>query len=322
MSVFRTFFRGCLALAIFSCATVQAEKFEFTLHDHHIKKDLATSGINLDEAWKTLFDDEGNIQENKRSELSDKIKEIGQTVYIHPSTTQIPLNAQDFSVIFNNLVYKDVDYNSCDNQSNKEYFEKILAVKHKEIVKNFGINTVDKVGLFQNIIEAICTYIDKKAIAARLNASKENTINGVHIYIKVIFDTDHKTTTFQTAPYAAQDGFVKTYSDGDVATWLDEEDTFEEPNEEEDNNQQDSKVSPNHQYSRISRRRSSCGRFAKLATLSLIALSLGVLTHSYINATFQDMIDTETLNAYAEELGVTGYMEQLTEYLSNLNITQ
>jgi hypothetical protein len=322
MSVFRTYFSGCLALAAFSFATVQADRFEFTLHDFQIKKDLAAFGLNLDEAWQGVFDESGNIQEDNRSELSQKIVKAFSSVTIEPPTVEIPSTDQDFFSIFDALNYKPLSKSNDDHTTNSTNFNRLLEGEHLDRVINLEDDLVNKTILFQEIVNGICTYVSQEAIAARLEADKNTTIGHLHIFIKLIFDTDEKTITLQTAPNIAQDCFVITYSDEDLEGWLEKDDASEELDLKDDLLPAPKQLLLSSSAPRTSRMRSCCGRFTKFATLSVVALGLGVLANSYMTGTLPEMVDTEALSAYVEELGVTGYIEQLTEYFGNLTITQ
>lgn len=314
MSVFRTYFSGCLALAAFSFATVQADRFEFTLHDFQIKKDLAALGLNLDEAWQGIFDESGNLQEDHRSELSQKIVNAFSSITIEPPTVEIPSTDQDFFSIFDALNYKPLSKSNDDHTTNSTNFNRLLEGEHLDRVINLEDDQVNKTILFQEIVAGICTYMTQEAIAARLEADKNTTIGHLHIFIKLIFDTDKKTITLQTAPNIAQDCFVITYSQ--------EDDAPEELDLKDDLLPAPKQLLLSSSAPRTSRMRSCCGRFTKFATLSVVALGLGVLANSYMTGTLPEMVDTEALNAYVEELGVTGYIEQLTEYFGNLTITE
>ncbi len=318
MSVVRTFFSSCLVLITLSFATIHAEQFEFTLHDYHIKKDLAQLGLNLDQEWKSIFDADGNLQEDKRLELSQKITRIGDTIYIEPPTSQIPSTAQNFSTIFNRLNYENISYIYDDNKSNGTNFDTLLKNKHIQKVINFDIkDSVDVKALFQEIIAAISTYVSQEAITARLNANKENTRESLHIYIKITFDTDDNTFIFQTVPNAAQDCFVRTYSDEDLANWR-----------EESGEQKDSEMIPliNSSALHTHKTRSCCSRITRFIGMSALVFGLSYLAHSYSchedTSFFSELIKTQTFNDYAQELATFDYVEKINTFFENLNITQ
>lgn len=327
MSVVRTFFGSCLVLVTLSFATIHAEQFEFTLHDCHIKKDLARLGLNLDQEWRSIFDADGNFQEDKHSELLEKINTIITDVTIEPPSFQIPSTAQNFSTIFKRLNYENISYIYENDKSNKENFNTLLKKNHIQKVINFYIkDSVDVKKLYQEIIAAISTYINQEAITARLNANKEKTRESLHIYIKITFDTDDKTFIFETVPNAAQDGFVKTYSDEDIANLLEE--SSEQSDEdlanwfEESDDQKDSGMicsSDLHTH----KTRSCCSRITKFIGMSAIVFGLSYLAHSYSGAIgLSGLVDTETLGSYAEELAIYDYAGHITEFFKNLNVTQ
>ncbi|MBS1988270.1 hypothetical protein JST56_04720 [Candidatus Dependentiae bacterium] len=322
MSVFRTYFSSCLALAVFSCATVQAEKFEFTLHDFQIKKDCAAFGLNLDAEWQALFDESGTIQENNRSELLQKICNTFEKITVEPPSSVIPSTDHGFSSIFDSLNYAPISEQSADHTTNSQNFNALLEDKHQDRVINCADNQINYHALLVEIGASIWSYMTQEAITARLEADRNVTIGHLHIYIKLIFDTEERTITLQTAPHAAQDCFVITYSQEDLASWVREDDASEELDLKDDLLPAPKQFFLSSSAPRTSRMRSCCGRFTKLATLSVITIGLGVLANSYMNGTLPDMVDIEALGAYVEELGVTGYIEQLTEYFGNLTITQ
>lgn len=220
MTMFGKMVVSCFVVFSISVMHVQAKKIEIVLHDYQIKQRLAEQGINLDDAWKDVFDASGSIEEENLSRLCGQIEQVFN-VAIDTKELEIdfPTSAQDFGVIFESLGFiEPTEHN--ENENNLKVFNELLSQDKPVEYRAMHNETFDLRDLQNTLASMINSYLTKEAIQARLGASKEKTLQKIHIYIKFVIDTDTQTITPYTAPNEAQDSFEKAYTHKDMQNWL------------------------------------------------------------------------------------------------------
>lgn len=212
MPKLHTFFSSFLVMTTMALFPVQAEKLEFLVSDHDVKQLLAIYGkFNFDQAWSSVIDESNQINEENRAALSQKVIETFSAI-----ADYLPQDCQLLPDIMKSIkVSKESKYNS-------KTFNDILC---QDCFNTLGSIDTWRVcsSLLKNIAQAICTYLEKDAITARLEANSDATKRHLHLFLKIEYDTIYQTITLQTAPNAAQDRLNKIYTNDQLQNWLDQD---------------------------------------------------------------------------------------------------
>lgn len=191
-----------LSLVVFTLLFTQlthlhAESIEVTLHDQQIKLFLAQKGLNFDFECETETLDSYNVKAN----LVNLVKNIFKANSFSTPYVNFPKSEEEFEdILYNLLKIPSLDEHD-SNDTNQQFFNSLLQDRdfYSQTIKdsiNYLLNVSD---LYENIGIAISSHL----------CQQDKTT--VHLYIKIILDTDTKIVTVQAAPNHNQNGFTRTY---------------------------------------------------------------------------------------------------------------
>lgn len=212
MPKLHTFFSSFLIMTTMVLFPVQAEQLEFLVSDHNVKQLLATYGkFNFDQDWSTVIDESNQINEEQRAALSQKVIKTFSAI-----PDYFPQDGQLVSDIMKSIKV------STESKYNFETFKDLLTqdcFDMQSSIDNWRVCS----SLLTNIAWAICTYLEEKAILARLEANSDATKRHLHLFLRIEYDTIYQTITLQTAPNSAQNRLNKIYTDNQLQHWLDQD---------------------------------------------------------------------------------------------------
>ncbi len=272
-------------LSILFLQPIQAEQANtIILSDRYIKEMLASQGLNFDSLWSKIINDDNVIDENSLAELSNQISSIsfthhGQFFASRPSSDI----AENIQTLLGKTILK-----TDDDENNAICFNTALKFNSLHIL----YDPASPVScFFQHIGSAICSYLTSKAIENRLRQNAKTTKDHLYLFIKITIDAEKKSVVLETAPKISQEGFVKTYTDEDIAQW------FTENWKNNDNSSAGQSLIDSSHHSLRPEKESTCYFLTRYLGLSLV--TIGIISLMIPDA-WVAPINAENLSAISE----------------------
>lgn|GEM_PF-6260286 len=275
-------------LSILFLQPIQAEQANtIILSDRYIKEMLASQGLNFDYLWSKIIDDNNEIDQNLLTEL---LKQVSSILSTQPTQFSGNVSSSDVAENVQTLLGKTI-IKTDDDENNATHFNTVLNSNSVFIVYK---PTNSPLSNFSKCIgSAICSYLTSKAIKNRLEKDAKITKDHLYLFIKITIDAENNRVVLETAPDISQKGFIKTYTDEDVAQWLTE-------NLKNNDNSSSDQALIDSRHSLRPEKESTCYFLTRYLGFCLV--TIGIVSVMIPDA-WVEPINLENLSAILEQLG-------------------